>query len=1180
VAAGRYELLGEIAHGGMGVVYRATDTVLRREVAVKVLQQRLAPTALASRRFIDEARISGQLQHPGIPAIHDLGTLADGRPFLVMKLIKGRTLAELLKERGPDSPNFLAVFEQVCHAVGYAHAHGVIHRDLKPANVMVGAHGEVQVMDWGLAKVLASGQRERSPSDPNATTSTLTEIESQREDSDATQTGSVLGTRAYMPPEQAIGAIDQLDARSDVFGLGAVLCAILTGKPPYVGTDTEAVRQQAARGQLGDAQARLAACGAEPELVALCQRCLSVEKTDRPANAGEIAQAVAVLRAAAEARARQAEMEQARAEAEAREQRKRRVVQLALAVVLVLLLAGGGTVAWYVDQQGTQQRLEAEDRDRVEKARQQRNDEALVDLLGRCADALQKNDAAGADAALKQAERRLREGGGEGLRARAERCKAELAVLRELDAIDTFRWTPLKIHLPDGNALAARWQAALAGAGLAPGQAPAAQMAARVAESSLRERLLAVLDLWLLFDAAAPVRGVLSAADPDPYREGMRAAVAARDTKRLAELAGRPEALAQPPWFAAVLGQNRAVPVEQRRAVLQAALRPRPGDLALLMALGDSYPINQRAGADERARWLQAAVTAHPLSGVAHDCLGIALLDQGDVTGAISAFQESLRLDPKDSFTHNNLGNALCIKGDLDGAIKACKEALRLDPKNYLAFNNLGIALRGKGKWDEAISAYQEALHIHPEYAPAHYNLGNALFDKGDQKGAISAYKDALRHDANFVPATYRLATVLRIQGELDEAIKVYRDALRLDPKNALGHNDLGVALHAKGEVEEAVRAFRESIRLDPQRASSHYNLGTALAKTRDWAGAISAYHEAIRLEPKNAMIHYNLGNAYGGKGSPAESIRAYQDAVRLDPKLVVAHINLGIALRTKGDWAGAISAFQETVRVEPKHAFAYENLGNALRNQDELNGAIRAYREARRLDPKNATAHNNLGRALWDHGDLEGAASSFQEALRLNPRLSLAHDNLRQVEALRQALPRLPDILSGRAKPKTPAEVCLFAELCALPVQKRFAAAARLYAQAFVADARLGDDWQAGHRYRAACCAAWSARGDGVDAPAGPKERAELRAQALAWLRADLALHQKQAASPNPFERRATAERLAHWLSATALAGVRPGKDLLALPRAEQIAWEAVWAEHRAVRAAAEAPSPEKKRP
>jgi serine/threonine protein kinase len=140
-----YRVLREIARGGMGCVLAAYDLALDREVALKVL----LPDA-NSDRFVRESKITARLPHPGIPPVHALGTLADGAPFLVMKLIAGRTLAEEMK--AADWPRLLQAFTQVCQAVGFAHSRGIIHRDLKPANVMVGAFGEIQVMDWGLAK--------------------------------------------------------------------------------------------------------------------------------------------------------------------------------------------------------------------------------------------------------------------------------------------------------------------------------------------------------------------------------------------------------------------------------------------------------------------------------------------------------------------------------------------------------------------------------------------------------------------------------------------------------------------------------------------------------------------------------------------------------------------------------------------------------------------------------------------------------------------------------------------------------------------------------------------------------------------------------------------------------------------------------------------------------------------
>jgi serine/threonine protein kinase len=275
-----YVFLAEVGRGGMGVVYRARDQRLNRDVAVKVLQERYPAGSAAARRFQVEARVTGQLQHPGIPPVHEVGTLPDGRPFLAMKLIKGTTLDSLLAAGTAGRGSLLATFEQVCQAVAYSHEHGVVHRDLKPHNVMVGKFGEVQVMDWGLAKFRAQ------PEDGTAEDDTSTLLDPGQGDGPKTRAGAVMGTPAYMPPEQAIGAVELIDERADVFGLGGVLCAILTGKPPYVGNTPESTRQLAAQGKLGDAFARLDSCGAEPELVALAKRCLAADKVDRPRRGG------------------------------------------------------------------------------------------------------------------------------------------------------------------------------------------------------------------------------------------------------------------------------------------------------------------------------------------------------------------------------------------------------------------------------------------------------------------------------------------------------------------------------------------------------------------------------------------------------------------------------------------------------------------------------------------------------------------------------------------------------------------------------------------------------------------------------------------------------------------------------------------------------------------------------
>jgi serine/threonine protein kinase len=274
----RYRVGSRIGQGGMGTVYFAEDLALGRPVAMKVLRDSRVGAG-AMERMVREARIIAGLEHPGIVPVHDVGRLADGRVFYVMKRINGRRLDEYFDESAAISQR-LRVFERVCEAVAFAHAHGVIHRDLKPQNVMVGRFGEVLVLDWGVAKLARDAREDPLPgngllaaaTDPGGGTPRIEPL---------TAYGTILGTPAYMPPEQARGELDRIDQRSDVYSLGGILYFLLTGDAPRAVTSSQAAAAITPPRQRNRGVAR--------RLQSICLKALASSPDDRFGSAAELA---------------------------------------------------------------------------------------------------------------------------------------------------------------------------------------------------------------------------------------------------------------------------------------------------------------------------------------------------------------------------------------------------------------------------------------------------------------------------------------------------------------------------------------------------------------------------------------------------------------------------------------------------------------------------------------------------------------------------------------------------------------------------------------------------------------------------------------------------------------------------------------------------------------------------
>jgi serine/threonine-protein kinase len=952
----RYQPLGELGRGGMGEVHRWHDRYLGRNLAVKILQEQHAAKPALVRSFFAEVWINSQLQHPGIVPLHELGQLPDGRPFFTMKLVKGQRLDDLLQQARGDlareRTRWLTIFLQVCQTLAYAHARGVIHRDLKSANIMVGAFGEVQVMDWGLAKVLAKAdavgavEAELTGSDQSMIRLVYTEGYGG-----ASQDGTVKGTPAYMAPEQARGEVQQLDERCDVFGLGAILCEILTGTPPYVGETPEEVYRQAAQGDLTDALALLDACSADPDLLRLARRCLAPKLEDRPRDAGVVAEELTKYLASVEQRLRAAELASAEARARAAQERKTRRRTVALAAALLGLAVGvsGGTAWFAVQRQHTRQDVEV--------------------LLVQARDLQQRYRWSEARWALDHANSRTGKWGPTDLQWRVQAALADLEWARRLDEIRLVKSIIVDDRIEyafDYAAAVREYLRVFEDANLNVLAEEPRVVATRISVSAIREAWIAALDDWALAamltkDTALQERLLLVACEvePDEFLKQIRNPAVWQDCEALTRLASKAPIAKMSPHLLNVFGVLIYLAGGDARSLLRAAQQQHPTDFWINFDLAGSL---MRKGSDpeQAVGFLRAALVVRPECYAVYNSLGIALKGKGQLDEAIAEFQKAIAIDPKYAGAHISLGNALKDKGRLDEAIAEYREAIESNPKLADAHISLGNALKDKGQLDEAIAEYRKAIECNPNSAPAHSNLGVALADKGQP----------------------------------DEAIAEYHKAIAIDPKHAGAHTNLGTALADKGRMDEAIAEYQKAIESNPKFADAHYNLGNALKGKGQLDEAIAEYHKAIAIDPRFAPAHINLGNALKDKGRLDEAIAEYREAIESNPKLARAHGALGEALLQQGYFTEARQAIQRCLDLLPPEHGLRNPVTQLLTHCEQLLALDQKWSALIRdgAQPKD-TAEQLAVADLCQHKRLYTAAARFYTDAFVNPKVA---DDLR----------------------------------------------------------------------------------------------------------------------------------------------------------------------------------------
>jgi eukaryotic-like serine/threonine-protein kinase len=833
----RFRVLRPHAQGGLGAVFVALDGELNREVALKQILDHHADDEMSRTRFMIEAEITGGLEHPGIVPVYGLGHYGDGRPYYAMRFIRGDSLKEAIAAFHADESlkhdpgkrslalrKLLRRFVDVCNAIDYAHGRGVLHRDLKPGNVIVGKHGETLVIDWGLAKAMGhaetgsqSEERTLMPSSSSGSAETLP--------------GSAIGTPAYMSPEQAVGNLEKLGPRSDVYSLGATLYCLLIGKAPFDGTDLGVLLREVQKGQFPPP--RQLDPSIDKALEAVCLKAMATKLEDRHATARALADDVERW-AADEPTSAWAEPFSVRAQRWMR--RNRTAVTAASAAVLVAFV---GLSAVLAVQRRANTELDAKNRDL---------DRVNGDLR------LDNDRETKANANLRESNRQKDESNA-ALAGANVRVQARFELAR--DAIRTFksgveqdetlkedRLKPLRDKL-----LGSARQFYDKLGDLLQGQADAASKAV-LAESYME--LGALIDLigqkpesLAAYRKAVAIRRELAAAPGAGASEGVELARALNDqgweAQQFNDLAGglaaheEARTLAEPlaTGPGATLAARRALGFAHHRAGLALDLTGKTGEA--LVAFRRAREVREPLARDAAAIPDDRHQLVYSISNI-----GELLATTGDTVGAMAEFRKSQELmqelmqalaaeSPavieyrRDlAVSHNKIGGLLETTGDTAGAMAEFRKT-----------HDLSRALAAESP---AIALYRRDLAV------SHSLIGVLLWKTGDTSGALAELDQARALLEALVAANPKTP---EYRDRLASALNFGGDALReLDrPNEARDYYSRAIALReALAAAYPKAPAYRSGL------ANGLRRLAALKLADGDAAGALADARQAVGL--------------------------------------------------------------------------------------------------------------------------------------------------------------------------------------------------------------------------------------------------------------------------------------------------------------------------------------------
>lgn len=995
IRIGRYEVKSELGRGGMGIVYRAFDPWLEREVALKILPPKKLSKDLID-RFLREARAVARLDSPNIVKIYDIGEHPDGENkiyYIAMEFIRGETLGEHFSGGPPGTFDELwerlDLFDQVLEAMDYAHEQGVVHRDLKPDNVMVSSSGRVKIMDFGLA--LVGGNHSLTRAD------------------------QVMGTVAYFSPEQAKAAKD-VDHRADIYSLGVVLFELLTGVLPFEAEHVVDMLQKVLTGTPRKASSLNPIVPRELEQIIL--RCLEKLPAVRFQKVGEMRRALQGVKAP-ETPAPVKAPTVSPAD---------RVSSLGLAPpVSAPPLSFAPTLT---------------PPPRASKEVEPEPEPVPFAAMGSGVPPMGSSVLATSfDLAPPTAEEMRPPVAGSASPA----IQSLGPVLASSDwqrsmQEDYRQQTPPSEPPPRGASFSALGPSIYCQCGgenppgadlcLECGEEirPSIYIVKREAESHYSAGMMA-LSRGHLNEARAEFlqavagnrefgeaylelgRVELSLGLFDEAHDHLDLAISHMNSKvqPLLAMADLFQQVEQPKDVIECLREileerPRDTEIRCRLALLycqlnetakalsayRMALKHDPQNVAANRQLGLLLAANGKD--DEAILYLETVCRLDPRDGYIRGILGKLYASAGRLRQAEEAFEEALEQRQDDPDLRVELGDLYRRQGRIDKAASQLRKTLRKEEGHLEASKRLATVYQEQGQYDEALDLLRKAVRFHPEDDTLHRQMGEVLLVKGNLDGALESFEKVVELRPDCAEMRNRLGRVYLKKKYDDRSVGEYQEAIKLDPLRPDYREDLGMAFYVGGQLEKAAAELQKAAKLDGRNADYAKALGFIYAELNMPGPAIEYFRWALHLEPGDAKTLGALGQALIAHGLANQAVDCFREALRLDPSLTLYHLSLARALASVGNSKEAIAAYRAFAASIDKSqgsqllSRAFLDMGHTLLRTGDYGQAAEVFGAALGRPGEEARARLGLAQVCLARSDLKAATGHLTRALEIEP--------------------------------------------------------------------------------------------------------------------------------------------------------------------------------------------------